>query len=150
MCFHESVSGSAPRLAGVYETVLYAADVEATARFYADVLGLYLLEQPTELSAVFRLPDRGVLLIFDPSRSSTPGRPVPSHGATGAGHVAFAVEPGTLDASADALRRQGIGIEQEITWDEGGRSMHVRDPAGNSVELVDGEAWPMTPRNTED
>ena len=114
------------------------------------MLGLHLLEEPTELSAVFRLPDGGVLLIFDPARSSTPGRPVPSHGATGAGHVAFAVEPGTLDVSADALRRQGIEIEQEITWDEGGRSVYVRDPAGNSVELVDGEAWPMTPRRTED
>jgi catechol 2,3-dioxygenase-like lactoylglutathione lyase family enzyme len=99
---------------------------------------------------VFRLPDGGVLLIFDPARSSTPGRPVPSHGAIGAGHVAFALEPGTLDVFADALRRQGIEIEQEITWDEGGRSAYVRDPAGNSVELVDGEAWPMTPRKTED
>ena len=146
MCFHESVS--APRLAGVYETVLYAADVEATARFYADVLGLYLLEQPTELSAVFRLPDGGVLLIFDPARSSTPGRPVPSHGATGAGHVAFAVEFGALDAFADALRRQSIEIEQEITWVEGGRSVYVRDPAGNSVELVEGEIWNLTPRDT--
>jgi len=134
---------------GVYETVLYAADVEATARFYADVLGLHQIEKPTELSAVFRLPDGGVLLIFDPTRSSTPGRPVPSHGATGAGHVAFAVEPGTLDASADALRRHGIEIEQEISWDEGGRSLYVRDPAGNSVELVEGEAWPMTRRETE-
>ena len=136
-------------MVGVYETVLYAADVEATARFYADVLGLHQIEKPTELSAVFRLPDGGVLLIFDPTRSSTPGRPVPSHGATGAGHVAFAVEPGTLDASADALRRHGIEIEQEISWDEGGRSLYVRDPAGNSVELVEGEAWPMTRRETE-
>ena len=114
------------------------------------MLGLPLLEEPTELSAVFRLPDGGVLLIFDPARSSTPGRPVPSHGAIGAGHVAFALEPGTLDVFADALRRQNIEIEQEITWDEGGRSAYMRDPAGNSVELVDGEAWPMTPRKTED
>jgi catechol 2,3-dioxygenase-like lactoylglutathione lyase family enzyme len=112
------------------------------------VLGLQLLEQPTELSAVFRLPDRGVLLIFDPARSSIPGRPVPSHGATGAGHVAFAVEPGTLDTSVDALRGQGIEIEQEIRWDEGGRSVYVRDPAGNSLELIEGEAWPMARRDT--
>ena len=130
-------------MVGVYETVLYAGDVAVAARFYADVLGLQLLEQPTELSAAFRLPDGGVLLIFDPTRSSIAGRPVPSHGATGAGHVAFAVEPGTLDLSADELRLNGIEIEQEITWDEGGRSVYVRDPAGNSVELVDGEAWRM-------
>ena len=135
-------------MVGVYETVLYAGDVAGAARFYADVLGLQLLEQPTELSVAFRLPDGGVFLIFDPTRSSVAGRPVPSHGATGAGHVAFAVEPGTLDLSADELRLNGVEIEQEITWDEGGRSVYVRDPAGNSVELVDGEAWPMVGPDT--
>ncbi len=112
------------------------------------MLGLLQLDEPTELSAAFRLPDGGMLLIFDPARSSASGRAVPSHGATGAGHVAFSVELGRLDALADELRRQGIDIEQEITWDEGGRSVYVRDPAGNSVELVEGEAWPMTPRGT--
>lgn len=114
-----------------------------TARYYADVLGLRSLGDPTELSAAFRLDDGGVLLVFDPSRSSVPGRPVPSHGATGAGHVAFTVELGSLDAIADDLRRRGVTIEQEVTWDEGGRSVYIRDPAGNSVELIEGEAWPM-------
>ena len=107
------------------------------------MLGLIPLEEPTERSAVVRLPDGGVLLIFDPARSSTPGRPVPSHGATGFGHVAFSVPLGTLDAFADELRAVGVEIEQEVTWDEGGRSLYIRDPAGNSVELIEGEAWPM-------
>ena len=98
------------------------------------MLGLDLLETPTNISAAFRLGDGGVLLLFDPARSSLPGRPVPSHGASGAGHV-------------DALRRAGVAIEQEVTWSERGRSVYARDPAGNSVELVEGEAWPMTPRD---
>ena len=132
------------RVVGVYETVLYASDVAAAARFYADVLGLILLGEPTELSTAFRLPDAGVLLIFDPVHSSVPGRPVPSHGATGAGHVAFTVEPGRLDAIADELGREGVEVEQRVTWDEGGRSVYLRDPAGNSVELIEGEAWPLT------
>jgi catechol 2,3-dioxygenase-like lactoylglutathione lyase family enzyme len=83
-----------------------------------------------------------VLLIFDPSRASLPGRPVPSHGATGAGHVAFSIEDGTLEAWTEALRGRGIEIEQEKEWQRGGRSIYVRDPAGNSVELVDGDLWP--------
>ena len=148
MRFRESVSEFAPRVVGVYETVVYATDVPTAARFYAEALGLHLLEQPTELSAAFRLPDGGVLLIFDAARSSAPGRPVPSHGANGAGHVAFSVELGTLDAFADELRAVGIEIEQEVTWDEGGRSVYVRDSAGNSVELVEGEAWRITPPDT--
>ena len=82
-----------------------------------------------------------MLLIFDPARSSVPGRPVPSHGALGAGHVAFAVDEGELDAFGERLRRSGVEIESEVTWDEGGRSLYVRDPAGNSVELIEGEAW---------
>ncbi len=130
--------------------MLYAADVEAAARFYVDMLGLQLLEEPTELSAAFRLGDGGVLLVFDATRSSVPGRPVPSHGTSGVGHVAFAVEVDTLDAFADALRDRGVAIEQEVTWPEGGRSIYVRDPAGNSVELVEGEAWPLSRRDGTD
>ena len=90
----------------------------------------------------FRLDDGGVLLIFDPSRASVPGRPAPSHGATGAGHLAFSVEDGTLDAWAETLREQGVEIELERPWQGGGRSLYVCDPAGNSVELVEGELWP--------
>lgn len=126
----------------VYETVLYASDVPATARFYAEVLGLHAVQDADELSAAFRLSDGGMLLLFDPARSSIPGRPVPSHGATGPGHVAFAVRAGDLEAFTSELRRRGVEIERETTWDEGGRSVYVRDPAGNSVELIEGEAWP--------
>ncbi len=133
---------SASRPVRIYETVLYASEVATTAAFYSDTLGLRAVEPPDELSAAFRLDDGGVLLLFDPARSSAPGRPVPSHGATGDGHVAFGVAAGDLDALADSLRRRGVEIEREVTWGEGGRSIYIRDPAGNSIELIEGEAWP--------
>jgi catechol 2,3-dioxygenase-like lactoylglutathione lyase family enzyme len=126
----------------VYETVLYAEDVGATASFYADVLGLRLVEEPDELSAAFRLPDDGILLLFDPRLASRPGRRVPSHGTTGAGHVAFGVEPGSLDDWTARLETAGIEVEQTVDWDGRGRSLYLRDPADNSVELVDGDIWP--------
>jgi catechol 2,3-dioxygenase-like lactoylglutathione lyase family enzyme len=129
-------------ITGVYETVLYADDVAAAAAFYRDVLGLRLVDGPDELGAGFRLDDGGVLLIFDPSRASLPGRPVPSHGTSGAGHVAFGVEAGTLADWGEALRGRGVEIELERGWERGGRSIYIRDPAGNSVELVDGDLWP--------
>lgn len=127
---------------GIYETVLYAEDVGAAASFYVEALGLRLVEEPDELAAAFRLPDGGMLLLFDPRLASQPGRPVPSHGASGAGHVAFAVEPGSLEQWAERLETQGADVERTIDWDGRGRSVYLRDPAGNSVELVDGEIWP--------
>jgi catechol 2,3-dioxygenase-like lactoylglutathione lyase family enzyme len=126
----------------VYETVLYAPDVAATAAFYVEVLGLRLVDGPDELTAAFRLDDDGVLLIFDPERSGMPGRPVPSHGSEGPGHVAFSVGEGELEACAEELRARGVEIEREVKWPRGGRSIYVRDPAGNSVELVEGDLWP--------
>ena len=120
----------------VYETVVYAGDLVAATGFYRDVLGLREVDD-----GAFRLDGGGMLLLFDPARSSQPGRPVPSHGATGAGHVAFAVD--SLDGWVERLREAGVEIEQEKEWARGGaRSVYVRDPAGNSVELVEGDLWP--------
>jgi catechol 2,3-dioxygenase-like lactoylglutathione lyase family enzyme len=125
----------------VYETVIYAGDSVAAAAFYRDALGLRAIAPPGERAAAFRLDDGGVLLIFEPDTSSAPGRFVPSHGTTGEGHVAFSVEPGETDALRPRLESLGIEIEREITWPLGGRSVYIRDPAGNSVELIEGEAW---------
>ena len=126
----------------IFETVIYGDDVVAMAEFYADGLGLRLVEEPDELSAVFRLDDAAMLLIFDPALASRPGRPVPSHGSRGPGHVAFGVEAVEFDACAERLRRLGVEFEKEVDRGAGGRALYVRDPAGNSVELMDGDPWP--------
>jgi len=127
------------RIHGVYETVLYAADVPSLVGFYEATVGLRQIQAPDDHSAAFRLDDGGVLLVFDPGRTSAPGRFVPEHGTTGDGHVAFRVDE--LDELADGLRGNGVEVEREITWPGGGRSGYVRDPAGNSVEFVEGEIW---------
>jgi catechol 2,3-dioxygenase-like lactoylglutathione lyase family enzyme len=131
----------APRPTGVYETVLYAGDVAAVVPFYAEVVGLRAIDPPDEQSAAFRLADGGLLLIFSPERTSVAGRFVPAHGTTGAGHVAFRVADGDLDRVPGHLGSAVVEIEREITWPLGGRSIYVRDPAGNSVEFVEGEIW---------
>jgi catechol 2,3-dioxygenase-like lactoylglutathione lyase family enzyme len=130
-----------PRVRGIYETVIYAADIPATAAFYRDVVGVREIEAPGSDSAAFRLEDGALLLIFDPETSSAPGRFVPSHGTSGDGHLAFRVGSAALDEVATHLRGAGVEIEREITWPLGGRSVYVRDPAGNSVEFVEGEIW---------
>lgn len=125
----------------VYETVLYAGDPGTAAAFYRDVLGLRAISPPDDHSAAFRLDGGGVLLIFDPERSSAPGRFVPAHGTKGQGHVAFAVSPAELEGLRTDLAAAGVEVEREITWPLGGNSLYIRDPAGNSVELIEGEAW---------
>lgn len=128
-----------PLIVDVYETVLYGSDIEAAAFFYGDIVGLPLIESDPGLLAALRLPGGGVLLIFDPVTAAVPGRLVPSHGAEGAGHIAFRVND--LDAWRAHLTEHGIEIEREINWSAERSSLYIRDPSGNSVEFVHGELW---------
>ena len=128
-----------PRAKAVFETVIYGVDTAAMAEFYHRAVGLEILSQ-SDLVAVLRCGD-GVLLIFNPELSRPPGRPVPSHGTEGAGHLAFAARPEDLPAWRDRLRRAEVEIEQEVDWEDGGTSIYFRDPAGNSVELAPPTLW---------
>jgi catechol 2,3-dioxygenase-like lactoylglutathione lyase family enzyme len=123
----------------IFETVLYAKDLAAAERFYRDAVGLEVVGR-SELLVVFRCGG-GVLLIFDPVKSRAAGRNVPSHGASGEGHVAFATKPEDLDAWRKQLGKVGVPIELEMNWEEGGCSIYFRDPAGNVVELAPPTLW---------
>ncbi len=128
------------RAKAIYETVLYASDLEASVRFYRDVFGIEVLSQ-TELMAVLRLENQ-YLLLFDATKSSVPGRLVPSHGMSGQGHIAFAMQEHELPSWRDHLQSLNIEIEQEIQWEGNrGTSIYVRDPSGNSVELAPTIIW---------
>jgi catechol-2,3-dioxygenase len=123
----------------IFETILYAEDLAAAERFYQDAIGLRSLGR-SALRVVLRCGD-GVLVIFDPRKSGVPGREVPSHATSGAGHIAFAAKPDDLPVWREQLRRAGVSIEREVEWDEGGCSIYFRDPAGNSVELAPPTLW---------
>ena len=124
---------------GIFETVLYAKDLDAAEAFYRTVFGLEVLWRGAA-AVVFRC-GAGVLLVFNPEVTRRPGRGVPSHGAEGAGHVAFSMPDEELDSWRAHLNAQGVPIEMEVSWPEGGRSLYVRDPAGNSVELAPPTLW---------
>jgi catechol 2,3-dioxygenase-like lactoylglutathione lyase family enzyme len=136
---------------GVHETVLYASAVDIVVEFYAGVLGLEAFaESVGGAGRGLRLPSGAVVLFFDPEASGRPGRGVPSHGARGPGHVAFAIPPGSYGAWLEHLRACGVEIEKEIAWPADGsggaaRSIYFRDPAGNSVELMAGDYWQSVP-----
>lgn len=133
------------RVEGVLETCLYATDLEAAERFYTGVLGLEVLTRSEGRHVFFRC-GAGVFLVFNPERTSSEqtevgGVPVPLHGARGAGHMAFAVPEEELDGWKAHLARLGVAVEAEVRWPRGGRSLYLRDPAGNSVELAPPSIW---------
>ena len=134
------MNGPAP-IDRVLETCLYAGDVERTGRFYEEVLGLEVLARGGGRHVFFRV-GHGMLLLFQPERT-TDSEDVPAHGATGPGHVAFAVTCEQLEAWRGRLRTAGVEIEREIAWPRGGHSIYLRDPAGNSVELATADIWPL-------
>ena len=125
-------------ITGILEAALYVADLGAAEDFYERVLGLELESRAPGRHAFFRCGE-AMLLIFDPASTSQSAGGVPAHGATGPGHVAFAVDD--LDEWPARLRDAGIAIEADLDWPGGGRSVYVRDPAGNSVELTTPRIW---------
>ena len=123
----------------IFETVIYANDLAAAERFYTEVLGLEKYSG-FGVAISFRCAG-GVLLIFDPDKAIQPNRGVPSHGAHGPGHLAFAARADELEGWREQLRAHGVAIEMEVEWEQGGTSIYFRDPAGNSIELAPPTLW---------
>src|SRR5690242_11463955 len=99
----------------VLEACLYAADLDAAERFYADVLGLERYSAAAGRHVFFKCGD-GMFLVFNPERtsgqpSSVGGAIVPVHGATGPGHVAFAIPDDEIPTWRERLAAAGVAIE---------------------------------------
>ena len=128
----------------ILETALYAENLDETAAFYEQVLGLERHATLPGRHVFFRLEGQ-MLLLFRPSATraapSGAGPAVPPHGATGPGHVCFAASAAESEAWTARLARHGVEIEADLAWPRGGRSIYFRDPAGNSVEFAEPRIW---------
>jgi len=131
---------------GILETVLYAENIGSVRPFYEDVLELECFQASEDRQLFFYCGDQ-VLLIFNPARTSIARPPAagipPAHGAHGAGHVCFRAEASELAHWRSHLEAAGIAIEADFEWPGGGRSIYVRDPAGNSVEFAEPRIWKL-------
>jgi catechol 2,3-dioxygenase-like lactoylglutathione lyase family enzyme len=133
----------------VLESCLYATNLDAIERFYTEVIGLAKHTREDGRHVFFRCGE-GMVLVFNPEHTSTVattigGASVPLHGARGAGHLAFAIREADISGWRSHLERRGIEIESEVRWPQGGTSLYVRDPAGNSVELATPIIWGFSP-----
>jgi catechol 2,3-dioxygenase-like lactoylglutathione lyase family enzyme len=135
----ESIEGQV--LQRVLETVLYADDLAAAERFYGEILGLQLDSRKDGVFAFFRLGD-GMLLLFR-AEAAQRNDMLPAHGASGPGHVCFAVPEAALDGWKARLQERGVAVEHEQAWPRGSRSFYFRDPAGNSLEIASPKIWGM-------
>ena len=116
---------------GVSELVLEVVDLEAAERFYADVLGLPVVERWTSREAVWLMAgDRTRIGLWTPQVGLARGR--------GGVHVHYAmhIPPDRYDAAIEHLRAQGQAvIEHAFPGYGGSRALYVDDPDGNVVEL---------------
>jgi catechol 2,3-dioxygenase-like lactoylglutathione lyase family enzyme len=126
-----------PRLASVLETVLYfgAGEEQAMERFYGETLGL-----PSATGGAYRVGE-GLVLLFERGRGKAKTSP-PPHGTDGAAHVGFLAAEGDYDAWKEHLAAARVPVIEELTWERGLRSFYFHDPAGNVLEIADGDMWP--------
>jgi len=138
----------------VLETCLYCQDLEAAREFYGDLLRLEEISY-REGRHIFYRSGQGTVLIFDPVASrENPERLgsqcLPPHGAGEPVHMALCVPGLALPGWRSYLTRNQIPIEQEILWPDGARSLYIRDPAGNSIELATSDLWTVPPPVAEE
>ena len=114
---------------GVSELVLEVVDLEASERFYAEVLGLPVVE---------RWPDREAIwvMVGDRTRIGLWRPQVGLLGGRGGVHVHFAmhIADADFDRAVELMRERGEDVE-ELAFDGAGRAAYVTDPDGNVVEL---------------
>lgn len=126
------------RLAAIDHVVFRVADLDATMRFYTEVLGATVEKVQAEIG-LYQLR-AGTSLIdlvpVDGALGRTGGAPAGKEGRN-VDHVCFRVSPWDGDAILAHLARHGI--EAEISRRYGaegdGPSIYLSDPDGNGLEL---------------
>jgi len=123
---------------GLGEIALRVENLDAMEHFYADVIGLRLMQRfPT--SAFFRIADgyaghTQILALFD--RTAEPDYTGLDPARTTVDHIAFTIA--LADYAQEKARLEGLGLSvhtAEHAWVQW-RSLYVDDPEGNTVELV--------------
>ncbi|TGS09746.1 glyoxalase/bleomycin resistance/extradiol dioxygenase family protein [Mesorhizobium sp. M2E.F.Ca.ET.209.01.1.1] len=129
----------------ILESALYVTDLAAAEAFYRDIIGLDPLGKVEGRHVFFRCGD-GVLLLFNAEATKIPPAPdarlkVPPHGTAGEGHLCFAATADEIAKWRDHLSARNIAIESDFEWPQGGHSIYIRDPSGNSIEFAEPRIW---------
>jgi catechol-2,3-dioxygenase len=123
---------------GLGEAALRVKDLDVMQRFYAEVIGLEVMRR-FEKMAFFRIADgyaghTQILALFD--RSDDPGSAAPEAEHSTIDHIAFTIALEHYETERQRLQNLGLELWTAVhAWTQW-RSLYVKDPEGNMVELV--------------
>jgi catechol-2,3-dioxygenase len=122
--------------------------------FYINILGLEFVSEEEDRH-VFLKAGQSMLLIFNPNKTlannnnisnRSSSTQLPIHGAFAPPsiiHFALEIEKQNYDSAKYILNEKNIKIEKEVIWEKGTNSIYFRDPAGNLVEIITQDSWPV-------
>lgn len=124
------------RIKGLAEIVLNVHDVEASLKFYRDVLGLEVIGRPGPVflragQPAVEVPQMVVLVPLPPEAGRF-AAPRTLH------HLALELSPADFDAEEARLKELGYEIRYGQHPVIPSRTMYVDDPDGNEVEFICG------------
>jgi catechol-2,3-dioxygenase len=133
------------KISKIIETCIYSSNLDEMKHFYMDHLGLEFVSEEKGRS-VFLKAGKSMLLLFNPLNTLNKTNKIfPIHGAfTPPSIIHFALEIDKEDYGKwkEILEDNQIHIEKEIELPNS-RSIYFRDPAGNLVEFITNNAWPV-------
>ena len=129
----------------IVETCIYSSELKEMKDFYINKLGLDFVSEENGRH-VFLKAGKSMLLIFNPESTLRDSDSIfPIHGAItppSIVHFALEINRGDYEKWKDLLSKKQINIEKELKIGNS-RSVYLRDPSGNVVELITENAWPI-------
>jgi catechol 2,3-dioxygenase-like lactoylglutathione lyase family enzyme len=116
-------------IAELNHVALLVRDVEASIRFYRDVIGLAAIPRPAFSfpGAWFRLGRVQELHLIEGEAGRGPEE--------GSRHDHFALRISDVDGAARLLREKGLAFRGPVRRPDGARQIFLRDPDGHVIEL---------------
>lgn len=129
----------------IIETCIYSSNLDEMKHFYMNHLSLEFVSEEKGRS-VFLKAGKSMLLIFNPLNTlNNTNKIFPIHGSftpPSIIHFALEIDKEDYEKWKEILEDNKIHIEKEIELPNS-RSIYFRDPAGNLVEFITNNAWPV-------
>jgi catechol 2,3-dioxygenase-like lactoylglutathione lyase family enzyme len=129
-----------PGTNGILETCLYVEDVRRSVDFYEQIFGFPKVGDLGQSGCAMRAGAQQLLLLF---RKGASRGMKSQHDGNGELHLAFAIADSEYVAWKSWLEENSIAIEEETTWERGGRSIYFRDPDRHLIEVATPGTWPV-------